>query len=323
MEVLPNEQKNILTRALTEKRENVFSRYGKAPSNSLGEKLRRYILLVHGWISVFVTLGIVYVLLYDGIIFFQKVSFIEFFTGTTWGPFGKPKQFGVLPLINGTLMIAFGAISIGVPLGIGSAIYLTQYAKRQVREIITPLIEILGGIPTVVYGYFALDVVTPIIRIFYPELPIFNALSAAIVIGISLVPLVTSLSSEAIRVVPQRIQSGGYALGLTKFHVITKITIPAALSGIIASVILAFARAIGETMAVTLAAGASPKITLNYLESIQTMTAFIVQVSLGDTPAGSIEYYTIYAIGLTLFIITFTFNWIALQIVRKFREVYK
>jgi phosphate transport system permease protein len=323
MQVLPSEQKKILTQAIIEGRDKVFSRYGKAPSRQFSELLIHYILIFFGWLTVFVTIGIAYVLLKDGLIFFQKVSFLEFFTGTEWKPFGEPKKLGVLPLVNGTLMVAFGAILISVPLGIGSAIYLTQYAKREIQEILTPLIEILGGIPTVVYGYFALDFVTPILKKIFPQIDIFNALSASIVVGISLIPLMTSLSSEAIRVVPQKIQNGGYALGLTKYHVITKITIPAALSGIIASIILAFARAIGETMAVTLAAGSTPKMGLNYLESIQTMTAFIVQVSLGDTPAGSIEYYTIYAIGLTLFIVTFSFNWIALQIVKKFREEYK
>ncbi|GIX41886.1 MAG: phosphate transport system permease protein [Leptospiraceae bacterium] len=323
MEVLPSEQKKILTQAINEGRDKVFSRYGKAPSKAFSEIFIQYILTFFGWLTVFVTIGIAYVLLKDGIIFFQKASIIEFFTGTEWAPFGEPKKLGVLPLVNGTLMVALGAIVISIPLGIGTAIFLTQFATRQIREILTPLIEILGGIPTVVYGYFALDIVTPILKKIFPEIEIFNALSASIVVGISLIPMITSLSSEAIRVVPKKIQNGAYALGLTKFHVITRITIPAALSGIIASIILAFARAIGETMAVTLAAGASPKMGFNYLESIQTMTAFIVQVSLGDTPAGSIEYYTIYAIGLTLFIITFSFNWIALQIVRKFREEYK
>lgn len=323
MEVMPTEQKKILTQAITEGRDKVFSRFGKAPSKSFSEVFIATILAIHGWFTVFITIAITYVLLKDGIIFFQKASFIEFFTGTVWGPFGEPKQLGVLPLVNGTLMVAIGAIIISVPLGLGVAIYLTQYASRLVREILTPVIEILGGIPTVVYGYFALDFVTPLLKQYlFPEIDIFNALSASIVVGISIIPLIASLSIEAIRVVPQKIQSGAYALGLTKFHVITRIILPASLSGITASIILAFSRAVGETMAVVLAAGSSPKMTYNYLESIQTMTAFIVQVSLGDTPYGSIEYYTIYAIGLTLFIITFTFNWLALQLVKKFREVY-
>ncbi len=324
METLPSQQKKILTEAIEKKREEVFSRYGKAPSSAKSEILIKNILRFHGWITIFVTLAIAYVLLQDGITFFSKVSFFEFLFSTDWAPFGSPKKFGVIPLINGSLMVAFGAIIVGIPLGLGSAIFLTQYASRTVRDILMPFIEILGGIPTVVYGYFALEVVTPLLKKYlFPEIEIFNALSASIVIGISIVPFITSLSSEAIRVVPQRIQSGAYALGLTKYHVITRVTIPAALSGIIASIILAFARAIGETMTVTLAAGANPKVGLNYLDSIQTMTAYIVQVSLGDTPYGSIEYYSIYAIGLTLFIVTLAFNLLALQIVRKFREEYK
>lgn len=324
METLPDQQKKILTEAIEKKREEVFSRYGKAPSSAKSEIIIKYVLRFHGWITIFVTLAIAYVLLQDGITFFGKVSLIEFLFSTEWAPFGSPKKFGVLPLINGSLMVAFGAVIVGIPLGLGTAIFLTQYASRTVREILTPLIEILGGIPTVVYGYFALDIVTPLLKKFiFPQIEIFNALSASIVIGISIVPFIASLSSEAIRVVPQRIQSGAYALGLTKYHVITRVTIPAALSGIIASIILAFARAIGETMTVTLAAGANPKVGLNYLDSIQTMTAYIVQVSLGDTPYGSIEYYSIYAIGLTLFIVTFAFNLLALQIVRRFREEYK
>lgn len=323
MEVLQNEQKKILTEAIVKNRKEVFSRYGKAPSKSFLERAISFFMSLNGFLTLFITFGILYILLYDSIIFFQKVSFWEFFFGTEWSPFGQPKKLGILPLLNGTLLIALGAILIAIPLGIGSAIYLTQYASKTTREILTPIIEILGGIPTVVYGYFALDIITPILRKIFPSIEIFNALSATIVVGISIIPLISSLSIEALRLVPQRIQAGGYALGLTKFHVITRITIPAALSGIIASIILAFTRALGETMAVTIAAGSSPKITLNYLESIQTMTAFIVQVSLGDTPVGSIEYYTIYAIGLVLFLFTFFFNWLALIIVRKFREVYQ
>ncbi|MCS7204623.1 MAG: phosphate ABC transporter permease subunit PstC [Leptospiraceae bacterium] len=323
METLQQEQKRILTRAITESRENVFSRYGKTPSFSLTERLLKYTLTFFGWLTVVITLLIAYILIQDGVLFFSKVSPVDYFFGREWAPFGQPKKFGVLPLVNGTLMIAIGSIVIAAPLGLLTAVFLTQYATRQVREVTIPLIEILGGIPTVVYGYFALDVITPLLKKVFPEIEIFNALSATIVVGISLIPLVASLSADSIRAVPKSIQMGGYALGLTKFHVVTRIIVPAAFSGIVASVILAFARAIGETMAVTLAAGASPKLTLNYLESIQTMTAFIVQISLGDTPYGSIEYYTIYAVGLHLFLITLAFNWLALQLVRKYREVYR
>ncbi|MCB1170820.1 MAG: ABC transporter permease subunit, partial [Leptospiraceae bacterium] len=201
----------------------------------------------------------------------------------------------------------------------------TQYAPALVREVATPVVEILGGIPTVVYGYFALVTVTPILKALFGQdtVEVFNALSASIVVGISILPMVSSLSADSLRVVPISIKNAGYALGMSKFHVITKIAIPAAFSGIIASFILAFARAVGETMAVTLAAGATPTTAWDFFHGIQTMTAFIVQISLGDASAGSIEYFTRYALGLTLFILTFGFNFIATRIVRRFREVYQ
>lgn len=317
------ERRQILTRAIREDRKLVFSRFGQRPSSAKSEIVIFNLFRFFALLTIAVTVGIITVLVVDGLEFFRRVSAIEFFTGTKWGPFGEPKYFGVLPLVSGTMMVAIGSSAVAIPFGLGSAVFLTLYAPRAFREIATPIIEILGGIPTVVYGYFALDVVTPALQKIWPELNLFNALSASIVVGVSTLPMVSSLSAEAIRVVPASIRNAGYALGMTKFHVVTRIIVPAALSGIVASFILAFSRAVGETMAVTLAAGASPNMNWNYLESIQTMTAFIVQVSLGDTPAGSIEYYTIYAIGLTLFFMTFTFNILALQIVRRFREVYK
>jgi phosphate transport system permease protein len=323
LEQSKSEQRRILTRAIREDRKTVFSRFGERPSYSKSEIIIRNFFRLNAYLTMAVTLGIIAVLLVDGVEFFRRVSAWEFFTGTVWSPFGQPKHLGVLPLISGTMMIAIGSSLVAIPLGMGTAIFLTLYAPRSFREIVTPIVEILGGIPTVVYGYFALDVVTPALQKIWPEMGLFNALSASIVVGISTLPMVSSLSAEAIRVVPSSIRNAGYALGMTKFHVVTRIVVPAALSGIVASFILAFSRAVGETMAVTLAAGSSPNMNWNYLESIQTMTAFIVQISLGDTPAGSIEYYTIYAIGLTLFVMTFAFNILALQIVRRFREVYK
>ncbi len=317
------EERSILTQAIREDRKKIFSRFGNRPSSSTSEIIIRNFFRINAYLTMAVTIGIIGVLLVDGMEFFRRVSAWDFFTGTVWSPFGEPKQLGVLPLISGTLMIAFGSSLVSIPLGMGSAIFLTLYAPKWFREIATPIVEILGGIPTVVYGYFALDVITPALQKIWPEMGLFNALSASIVVGIGTLPMVSSLSAEAIRVVPKSIRNAGYALGMTKFHVVTRIVVPAALSGIVASFILAFSRAVGETMAVTLAAGSSPNMNWNYLESIQTMTAFIVQISLGDTPAGSIEYYTIYAIGLTLFVMTFSFNILALQIVRRFREVYR
>ncbi|MCR9141916.1 MAG: phosphate ABC transporter permease subunit PstC [bacterium] len=304
-------------------RRAVFSRYGQRPSYGLGERAMRYLLRSLAYLTVGVTFAILIVLFVDAMQFFRQVNILDFIAGTQWEPFGEPKKLGVLPLLSGTLMIAVGSSLVAIPLGLGTAVYLTQYASRRIRNIVTPIVEILGGIPTVVYGYFALTTVTPFLRTIFPGIEVFNALSASIVVGIAILPMISSLSIDSLGAVPASIRNAGYALGMRKFHVVTKIIIPAATSGIVASFILAFARAIGETMAVVLAAGATPNLELNYLEGIQTMTAFIVQISLGDTPAGTIEYYTIYAIGLSLFLITFAFNLLASRIVLRFREVYQ
>ncbi|MDW7727392.1 MAG: phosphate ABC transporter permease subunit PstC [Candidatus Methanoperedens sp.] len=273
-------------------------------------------------VSVLTTMGIVLVLVFETLSFFEEVPILKFLTGTTWAPSFRPQHFGVLPLINGTLMIALGAAVIALPLGIASAIYLSEYAKPGVKAVVKPVLEILAGIPTVVYGYFAISFITPLIREVVPGTNIFNAASASIVVGIMILPMVSSLSEDAMRSVPGALREGAYSLGSTKFDVSTKIVVPAALSGIIASFILAISRAIGETMAVTLAAGATAKMTLNFFESIQTMTAYIVQVSLGDTPYGSIEYRTIFAVGAVLFVMTFIMNIASTWIKNRYREVY-
>lgn len=274
------------------------------------------------FLSIFITLGIILVLIFETFSFFEEVPVLEFLTGTRWAPTFRPQSFGVLPLINGTLMVALGAAVIALPLGIASAIYLSEYADAKVRQVVKPVLEILAGIPTVVYGYFAISFITPLFREFIPEANIFNAASASIVVGIMILPMVSSLSEDAMRSVPRALREGAYALGSTKLEVSTKIVVPAALSGILASFILAISRAIGETMAVTLAAGATPKITLNFFESIQTMTAYIVQVSLGDTPYGSIEYKTIFAAGMVLFGMTLLMNIASMWIKSRYREVY-
>lgn len=273
-------------------------------------------------VSVLTTLGIVLVLIFETFSFFEEVPVLEFLTGTTWAPTYRPQHFGVLPLINGTLMIAVGAALIAIPLGIAGAIYLSEYASAKVRQAVKPVLEILAGIPTVVYGYFAISFITPLIREFVPDANIFNAASASIVVGIMILPMVSSLSEDAMRSVPRALREGAYALGSTRFEVSTKIVVPAALSGILASFILAISRAVGETMAVTLAAGATPKMTLDFFESIQTMTAYIVQVSMGDTPYGSIEYRTIFAVGMVLFIMTLLMNIASMWIKERYREVY-
>jgi phosphate transport system permease protein len=263
------------------------------------------------------------VLLFEGIGFFRHVSPIEFLTGTTWTPLFRPQHFGVLPLLSGSLLIALGAAVVALPLGLLCAIYLSEYAHPRARAIIKPALEVLAGIPTVVYGYFALTFVTPLLRQLWPQTEIFNALSASIVMGIMIVPMVSSLSEDALSAVPRSLREGAYALGATKFEVAGRTVVPAALSGIIASFILAISRAIGETMIVTIAAGATPKLTLNPLESVQTMTAYIAQVSLGEVPHGTVEYRTIFAVGLALFAVTLLMNLFSNVVLRKYREVYE
>ena len=283
----------------------------------------RGVLLACGLVSILTTAGIVIVLVWESIGFFAEVSPWEFLTGTEWTPLFKPSNFGVLPLVAGSLMVAVGASVIALPVGLASAIYLAEYAPARARSILKPVLEVLAGIPTVVYGYFALSFITPLIRRVFPGTDVFNAASAAIVVGIMIIPMIASLSEDALRAVPRSLREASLGLGARKSETVTRVVVPAALSGIVASFILAVSRAIGETMAVTLAAGATPKLTLNPLESIQTMTAYIVQVSLGDTPFGTIEYRTIFAVGLLLFSITLVMNIVSRIVLRRFREVYE
>lgn len=274
-------------------------------------------------VSVLTTLGIVVVLVTEAAAFFTEVSPIEFLTDTQWTPLFVSKEFGVLPLLVGSAMVAVGAAMVALPVGVASAVYLSEYAPRRLRAVVKPALEVLAGVPTVVYGYFALTFVTPLLRGIWPETNIFNAASAGIVVGIMIIPMVSSLSEDAMGAVPRSLREAAYALGATKLEVSTRTVVPAALSGIIASFILAISRAIGETMIVTIAAGATPQLTLNPLESIQTMTAYIVQVSMGEAPFGSIEYQTIFAVGLTLFLLTLLMNIASIFILRRFREVYE
>lgn len=274
-------------------------------------------------ISVLTTFGIIFVLFEETLGFFKEVSPIEFLFGTRWAPLLDPRSFGVLPLVCGTFLIVVGASVIAIPIGLGCAMFLSEYASARARGWIKPGLEILAGVPTVVYGYFALTFVTPLITQVFPSTQVFNAASAAIVVGVMILPMVASLCDDALRSVPQSLRQAGYALGATPAEVSTRVVLPAALSGVSASFVLAFSRAIGETMAVTLAAGATPKMTLNPLESIQTLTSYIVNVSLGDTPAGTIEYQTIFAVGALLFAITLSMNIAAHRILRRYREVYE
>jgi phosphate transport system permease protein len=274
-------------------------------------------------VSILTTLGIVAVLVVESLSFFRQVSIIEFLTGRQWTPLFQDQQFGVLPLLTGSLLIAVGAAVVALPIGLAAAIYLSEYASRRVRAVIKPLLEILAGIPTVVYGFFALTFVTPIIRSIWPETDVYNALSASIVVGIMIIPMVSSLSEDAMSAVPDALRAGAYALGATRFEVAARTVVPAALSGIIASFLLAISRAIGETMIVTIAAGGVANLTVNPLRSVQTMTAYIAQTATGELAHGSVEYQTIFAVGLTLFAITLGMNIISIFVLRRFREVYE
>lgn len=277
----------------------------------------KLILMVGVVVSIVTTFAVIGLMGYETAMFFQHVSWIEFFTHTVWEPLIEPRQYGVLPLITGTMMVALGAILIALPVGLFSAFYLSELANDYFREFLKPMLEILAGIPTVVYGYFALSFVTPVLRIFNPDTEIFNALSAVIVVAIMILPMVTSLCDDAFRALPRELKEGAYSLGATTNEVMLGILVPAASGRIVAAVMLALSRAAGETMAVTLAAGSTPKLTLNFLESIQTMTAFMVQVSLGDVAAHGPEYLSSYAVGALLFVITFILNGIGTYMIFK------
>jgi phosphate transport system permease protein len=279
-------------------------------------------------LSIAVTVGIVAVLVVDAVEFFRESSLVEFLTGTVWAPgqgSGEGGQYGVLPLINGTLMIGVGATLVGLPLGVLTAIYLSEYASPRVRGLLKPTLEILAGIPTVIVGYFALQFVTPnLLRPIFGDdrVFIFNAAAGSIAVGLMILPIIASISEDAMRSVPISLREAAYGLGSTRRQVSLRVVVPAALSGIAASVILAFSRAVGETMAVTIAAGNSPKMTLDFFTSIQTLTASIAQTVSGEASAGTVRYNALFALGLTLFVITLAMNLISARIVRRFRQVY-
>jgi phosphate transport system permease protein len=289
----------------------------------LKEEAIRLLLLACGAVSILTTVGIVAVLIVETIAFFREVSILDFLTDTQWTPLFAEKHFGILPLLNATLLTSLLAMVVALPLGLGSAVYLNEYARPRVRAVLKPLLEVLAGIPTVVYGYFALLFVTPLLRLVVPETQIFNALSASIVMGIMILPMVSSLSEDAMNAVPVSLREASQALGATRFETSTRVVIPAALSGIAASFILAISRAVGETMIVTIAAGQMPRLSWNPLQAMETMTAYIVQVSLGDTPTGTLAYKTIFAVGMALFVITLALNFLSQWFVRRFREVYE
>ncbi len=282
----------------------------------------RWVFFLCALVSVLTTVGIVVSLVSQAVGFFRQVSVWEFITGTRWSPILIPQSYGVLPLVSGTLLVTILAAAVAIPVGLAAAIFLAEYAPDRLRRLLKPTLEVLAGIPTVVYGYFALTFVTPQLQRALPDLQVFNALSAGLVMGLMIVPMVSSLSEDAMVAVPRSLREAAYALGATRLEVSLRVVVPSAISGIVAAFILALSRAVGETMIVTIAAGATPKLTFNPLESIQAMTAYIVQLSLGEAPHGSLEYNTIFAVGLLLFLMTLAMNLLGYWVVRRYRERY-
>lgn len=282
----------------------------------------KYVMLLAAAISVFTTIGIILALAADTIRFFRQVSIWDFLTDTQWTPLFSDQHFGIWPLVTATAQTSAIALLVAVPLGLLSAVYLSEFASSRVRDVLKPSLEVLAGVPTVVYGFFALTFVTPLLQDLFTGFSTFNSMSAGLVMGIMIIPLVASLSEDAMASVPNALREGAYGLGATRYEVASRVVFPAALSGIVAAVVLALSRAVGETMIVAIAAGQNPTLTLDPRVPVETMTAYIVQVSLGDTPYGSLSYLTIFAVGTMLFILTFLMNLFSFWFVRRFREVY-
>lgn len=293
-----------------------------AKKGGFSDKIVPIILGIIAAISILTTIGILFTLITETITFFTRVSIVEFLFTKDWNPTGSDPKYGIWALVIGTLKITIIATIVAVPIGLGAAIYLSEYASDKARRIIKPILEILAGIPTIVFGFFALTFVTPVLRTIIPALDSFNSISPGIVVGIMIVPVITSMSEDAMASVPNKIREGAYGLGSTKFEVATKVVLPAAASGVVASIVLGISRAIGETMIVSLAAGSSPTASLSLTNSIQTMTGYIVEIATGDATFGSDVYYSIYAVGFTLFIFTLIMNLISYWISKRFREEY-
>ncbi len=297
--------------------------YSASGFRRIYESLIAGVLFLCAAVSILTTVGIVAVLIFETVEFLNEVSIVEFLTGTIWTPLFNPPLFGVLPLVVATVVTSLIAMLVSLPLGMLAAIYLSEYASPRTRGILKPSLEILAGVPTVVYGYFALTFVTPFLRDFIPDLKVFNGLTAGLVMGLMIIPLVSSLSEDAMNAVPQSLREAAYGLGSTKLEVTLRVVVPAALSGIVAAFILAVSRAVGETMIVAIAAGQSTIVQFNPLNPMETMTAYIARVSLGDNPQTSIEFKTIFAVGMLLFLITFVLNLISQRVLSKYREVYQ
>ncbi len=298
------------------------ARLGRRRTRVAQEKAIEIVLLLAALASVVTTVGIVYVLIKESVVFFRHVSLADFLTDTQWTPLFDDAHFGIMVLLSGTLTSSLVALAVAIPLGTIIAIYLSEFAAFKLREVAKPLLELLGGIPTIIYGYFALLFVTPLMQRIYPELPGFNLLSAGIVMGIMIIPYVSSISEDAMRAVPMSLREGSYAMGGTRFQTATKVVVPAAFSGIASAYILGISRAVGETMILAVAAGMQPNLTFNPLEPAATITAFIVQVALGDLPHGSVGYQTIFAAGLTLLLFTLACNVGGHVLRKRFREAY-
>jgi phosphate transport system permease protein len=308
--------KDLNIRELIEKNKSTVS------TGNVIEKIMPTLLVIISIISVLVTFGIVITLLAETIEFFKDVPFLDFYTGTILKPLGDNAQFGILPLVTGTLISTVIAMVVAIPIGLMSAIYLSEYASDKVRKVVKPVLELLAGIPTIVYGFFALTFVTPLLRSFIPALEPTNILSPGLVMGVMIIPMVASLSEDAMSAVPNAMREGALGLGATKLEVTFRVVLPAAISGIIASFVLGISRAIGETMIVTIASGSSKNFTFDITQSMQTMTAYIVEVTGGDAPAGSTLYFSLYAVAMTLFVFTLIMNLFAQYVSRKFREEY-
>ncbi len=301
-------------------RRDISAALAGSASQSASERAIGAVLAACAGLTVLTTVGIVAVLVWESVQFFRAVSPLAFFGSATWTPQFADASFGVWPLVGGTLLITLIAAVVALPLGLLAAVYVSEYAQPGVRRVVKPALELLAGVPTVVFGYFALTAVTPALRAFIPGVGIYNALSAGLVVGVMILPIVASLSEDALQAVPRRIREAGYGVGATRGEVVWGVAVPSALSGIVASFLLALSRAVGETMIVVLAAGATPQLTLDPREAVQTMTAYIVQVTMGDTPQGSTVYYSLFAVGLLLFALTLAMNLAATWVVRRFAD---
>ncbi|MBL8505537.1 MAG: phosphate ABC transporter permease subunit PstC [Methylobacillus glycogenes] len=301
---------------------SISARLAKNVRRNALERVIEFILMLAALSAVATTIAIVLILLYESFTFFAHVSIIDFLTDTQWTPLFEDAHYGILPLVSGTLTTSAIALSVAVPLGTIGAIYLSEFASHRTREIVKPILELLVGVPTVVFGYFALLFVTPLLQKIFPELPGFNMLGPGIVMGIMIIPYISSMAEDAMRAVPMSMREGSYAMGATRFQTAVRVVTPAAISGIIAAYIMAISRAVGETMVVALAAGQQPNLTFNPMESAATITAYIVQVAMGDLPHGSIGYQSIFAAGLVLMLMTLTFNILGHIARKRFRETY-